>query len=185
MSSSKCATRQEGRKARRTARGRCRSGTCIPSGRPAGFQIRRPQNVRVLPRPAGTQPPDWRRRGGAAAASGEPAHHRRGRQPPGHYAGKGDGEYRPYGNTTAATIPLVTRDAIQQGKLKKGDIALFAAVGAELPWRKSLLALGLLDETAGTETAVTGNRKGSRQPPAPSSRLCWFSRAVVFASAAL
>ncbi len=35
-----------------------------------------------------------------------------------------------YGNTTAATIPLVTRDAIQQGKLKKGDIALFAAVGA-------------------------------------------------------
>jgi 3-oxoacyl-[acyl-carrier-protein] synthase-3 len=35
-----------------------------------------------------------------------------------------------YGNTTAATIPLATRDAICQGKLKKGDIALFSAVGA-------------------------------------------------------
>jgi 3-oxoacyl-[acyl-carrier-protein] synthase-3 len=35
-----------------------------------------------------------------------------------------------YGNTTAGTIPLATRDAIAQGRLKKGDIALFAAVGA-------------------------------------------------------
>jgi 3-oxoacyl-[acyl-carrier-protein] synthase-3 len=35
-----------------------------------------------------------------------------------------------YGNTTAGTIPLGTRDAITQGKLKKGDIVLFAAVGA-------------------------------------------------------
>lgn len=35
-----------------------------------------------------------------------------------------------YGNTTAATIPLATQDAIDEGKLKKGDIVLFAAVGA-------------------------------------------------------
>ncbi|MCS6953415.1 MAG: beta-ketoacyl-ACP synthase III [Bryobacterales bacterium] len=35
-----------------------------------------------------------------------------------------------YGNTTAATIPLATRDAIEAGKLKKGDLVLFAAVGA-------------------------------------------------------
>ena len=35
-----------------------------------------------------------------------------------------------YGNTTAATIPLATRDAIAAGSLKKGDIVLFAAVGA-------------------------------------------------------
>ena len=35
-----------------------------------------------------------------------------------------------YGNTTGGTIPLATRDAIQQGRLKKGDIVLFAAVGA-------------------------------------------------------
>ena len=35
-----------------------------------------------------------------------------------------------YGNTTAGTVPLATRDAIDQGRLKKGDIVLFAAVGA-------------------------------------------------------
>jgi 3-oxoacyl-[acyl-carrier-protein] synthase-3 len=35
-----------------------------------------------------------------------------------------------YGNTTAATIPLATRDALTQGKLRKGDLVVFAAVGA-------------------------------------------------------
>jgi 3-oxoacyl-[acyl-carrier-protein] synthase-3 len=35
-----------------------------------------------------------------------------------------------YGNTTAGTLPLATRDAISEGRLKKGDIVLFAAVGA-------------------------------------------------------
>lgn len=35
-----------------------------------------------------------------------------------------------YGNTTAATIPLAIGDAIEDGKLKKGDLVLFAAVGA-------------------------------------------------------
>ena len=35
-----------------------------------------------------------------------------------------------YGNTTAATIPLATRDAVAQGRLKNGDLVVFAAVGA-------------------------------------------------------
>jgi 3-oxoacyl-[acyl-carrier-protein] synthase-3 len=35
-----------------------------------------------------------------------------------------------YGNTTAGTLPLATRDAIAQGRLKKGDLVLFAVVGA-------------------------------------------------------
>jgi 3-oxoacyl-[acyl-carrier-protein] synthase-3 len=35
-----------------------------------------------------------------------------------------------YGNTTAGTLPLATRDAIGEGRLKKGDLVLFAAVGA-------------------------------------------------------
>lgn len=35
-----------------------------------------------------------------------------------------------YGNTTAATIPLAIGDAIEEGKLRKGDLVLFAAVGA-------------------------------------------------------
>lgn len=35
-----------------------------------------------------------------------------------------------FGNTTAATIPLATQDAIESGKLKKDDLVVFAAVGA-------------------------------------------------------
>lgn len=35
-----------------------------------------------------------------------------------------------YGNTTGGTIPLATRDAINEGRLKKGDLVLMAAVGA-------------------------------------------------------
>ncbi len=35
-----------------------------------------------------------------------------------------------YGNTTAATIPLAMRDALQKGMVKKGDLVLMAAVGA-------------------------------------------------------
>jgi 3-oxoacyl-[acyl-carrier-protein] synthase-3 len=35
-----------------------------------------------------------------------------------------------YGNTTAGTIPLATHDAIMDGRLKKGDLVMFAAVGA-------------------------------------------------------
>jgi len=37
---------------------------------------------------------------------------------------------RKYGNTTAATIPLAMQDAIDEGKMKKGSLALLAAVGA-------------------------------------------------------
>jgi 3-oxoacyl-[acyl-carrier-protein] synthase-3 len=35
-----------------------------------------------------------------------------------------------YGNTTSATIPLATRDAVEEGRLKKGDLVLFSGVGA-------------------------------------------------------
>ncbi len=35
-----------------------------------------------------------------------------------------------YGNTTAATIPLGMETALEQGKLKKGDLVLLASVGA-------------------------------------------------------
>jgi len=35
-----------------------------------------------------------------------------------------------YGNTTAATLPLATNQAIAEGRLKKGDLVLLAAVGA-------------------------------------------------------
>jgi 3-oxoacyl-[acyl-carrier-protein] synthase III len=35
-----------------------------------------------------------------------------------------------YGNTTSATLPLATRDAYESGRIKKGDLVLFSAVGA-------------------------------------------------------
>jgi 3-oxoacyl-[acyl-carrier-protein] synthase-3 len=35
-----------------------------------------------------------------------------------------------YGNTTAGTIPLGLRDAVEQGRLQKGDLVLLIAVGA-------------------------------------------------------
>src|SRR5437879_8567681 len=35
-----------------------------------------------------------------------------------------------FGNTTAGTIPLATRDAIEAGRLSKCDLVLLAAVGA-------------------------------------------------------
>lgn len=35
-----------------------------------------------------------------------------------------------YGNTTAGTIPLALKDAVAQGRLKKGDLVLIVTVGA-------------------------------------------------------
>jgi 3-oxoacyl-[acyl-carrier-protein] synthase III len=35
-----------------------------------------------------------------------------------------------YGNTTAATIPLALRDAMDEGRLKKGDLVMLTSVGA-------------------------------------------------------
>jgi 3-oxoacyl-[acyl-carrier-protein] synthase-3 len=44
-----------------------------------------------------------------------------------------------YGNTTAGTIPLGMRTAIDEGKLKKGDLLLIAAVGAGFTCGASLI----------------------------------------------
>lgn len=44
-----------------------------------------------------------------------------------------------YGNTTAATIPLAMHSAIQEGKLKKGDLVLLASVGAGFTVAAALL----------------------------------------------
>ena len=35
-----------------------------------------------------------------------------------------------YGNTTAGTIPIAMKTAVEEGKLKKGDLLLLASVGA-------------------------------------------------------
>jgi len=39
-----------------------------------------------------------------------------------------------YGNTTAATIPMCMFEAIQLGKIKRGDLVCLVAFGAGLTW---------------------------------------------------
>ena len=48
-----------------------------------------------------------------------------------------------YGNTTAGTIPLGLRDAVAEGRLKKGDLVLLAAVGAGYTTGGVLLRWGM------------------------------------------
>jgi 3-oxoacyl-[acyl-carrier-protein] synthase-3 len=48
-----------------------------------------------------------------------------------------------FGNTTAGTIPLALNDAIDDGRLKKGDLVLLASVGAGFTVGAVLLRWGL------------------------------------------
>ena len=47
-----------------------------------------------------------------------------------------------FGNTTAATIPLAMQTAIEEGKLKKGDLTLLASVGAGFTVGATLMRWG-------------------------------------------
>jgi 3-oxoacyl-[acyl-carrier-protein] synthase-3 len=44
-----------------------------------------------------------------------------------------------YGNTTAATLPLVFHEARQMGRIRDGDLVCFTALGAGLHWGAGLL----------------------------------------------
>ncbi len=44
-----------------------------------------------------------------------------------------------YGNTTAATIPLLWDECVQGGRIKSGDLVLLVAFGAGLNWGATLL----------------------------------------------
>ena len=46
-----------------------------------------------------------------------------------------------YGNTSAATIPLALDEAIQQGKLKQGQLCLMVAFGGGFTWASSLVKI--------------------------------------------
>lgn len=48
-----------------------------------------------------------------------------------------------FGNTTAATIPLATQTALEEGRLKKGDLVLMASVGAGFTVGAALLRWAL------------------------------------------
>ena len=44
-----------------------------------------------------------------------------------------------YGNTSAASIPIALHEAIKEGKIKRGDLILFTAMGGGLTWGAMLL----------------------------------------------
>uniref|UniRef100_A0A1X9PTT9 Beta-ketoacyl-[acyl-carrier-protein] synthase III n=1 Tax=Corynoplastis japonica TaxID=700918 RepID=A0A1X9PTT9_9RHOD len=46
-----------------------------------------------------------------------------------------------YGNTSAASLPLVLDEAIQQGKIKENDIIVLAGFGAGLTWGVAILKI--------------------------------------------
>ena len=47
-----------------------------------------------------------------------------------------------YGNTSAASIPTAFVDALEEGEIKGGEIAVFTAVGAGLAWGACAVRLG-------------------------------------------
>ncbi|MBL0254786.1 MAG: ketoacyl-ACP synthase III [Chitinophagaceae bacterium] len=44
-----------------------------------------------------------------------------------------------YGNTTAASIPLALSEAVEQGRIKKGDLLCMAAFGSGFTWASALV----------------------------------------------
>ena len=47
-----------------------------------------------------------------------------------------------YGNTSAASIPLALAEAVQSGKIKKGDVIACAGFGAGLSWGATVMRWG-------------------------------------------
>ena len=43
------------------------------------------------------------------------------------------------GNTSSASIPLALADAIEQGRLEKGDLVLLTGFGAGMTWGSALI----------------------------------------------
>ena len=44
-----------------------------------------------------------------------------------------------YGNTTAASIPIALSEAVQEGKVKEGDLVMLAAFGSGFTWAGALM----------------------------------------------
>lgn len=44
-----------------------------------------------------------------------------------------------YGNTTAASIPIALSEAVQEGRIKKGDLVCMAAFGSGFTWASALM----------------------------------------------
>jgi len=47
-----------------------------------------------------------------------------------------------YGNTSAASIPIALREAIDEGKVKNGDTLVLVGFGAGLTWASCVMKWG-------------------------------------------
>jgi len=46
-----------------------------------------------------------------------------------------------YGNTSAGTIPILMDELLREGRVKRGDLLCFLALGAGLHWGAALMRL--------------------------------------------
>ena len=44
-----------------------------------------------------------------------------------------------YGNTTAASVPIALSEAVQEGRIKRGDLVCLAAFGSGFTWASALI----------------------------------------------
>jgi len=44
-----------------------------------------------------------------------------------------------YGNTTAASIPIALSEAVDEGKIERGDLVAFTAFGSGFTWGGALV----------------------------------------------
>jgi 3-oxoacyl-[acyl-carrier-protein] synthase-3 len=44
-----------------------------------------------------------------------------------------------YGNTTAASIPIALHEAVEEGRLKRGDLVCLTAFGSGFTWGAALI----------------------------------------------
>jgi 3-oxoacyl-[acyl-carrier-protein] synthase-3 len=44
-----------------------------------------------------------------------------------------------YGNTSAASIPIALDESVRSGRIRRGDVVLFSAMGAGLTWGTAIL----------------------------------------------
>jgi len=44
-----------------------------------------------------------------------------------------------YGNTSSASIPIALSEALEEGKVKEGDLLLLTALGAGVSWAAALV----------------------------------------------
>lgn len=55
--------------------------------------------------------------------------------------GKVVGNIARYGNTSGATIPILVDESLRNGRIKRGDLVCFVALGAGLHWGASLMRI--------------------------------------------